>query len=176
MKRYLVKACFKSEKELVDAKETLSSIGVSEKDIDFLTEINSFQNGLGFKKYNKGYYFAGLFFLFGIGLGFVGYILNLFYNDFDIKDSIFLLDFSDLILTMSLSGTLFYIIGYLYKRNSQFFVLSFSDKSNKHPFLLSVNIDNGLLNKVKTTLENFKHTTLEVIDTKKEMEIGLREQ
>lgn len=176
MKRYLIKAGFNSTVDLERAKTLLLNCGIDRQDIDYISSPRKKGKGLKFGIETKGPLLSLRFFAFGSILGAVMYYFSLFKtSSLDFWGTILSLNISSFLLTTLIIGVAFLLIGYLIGRKYTLHTVSFKDNENDvENILMSINVDQESLDRSKEKFSEFNTTNLEIIDTKKEVEIGLR--
>lgn len=179
MKRYILKAGYKSTQELEKAKNKLLNIGIKAKDIDYISNPKKKGKGLKFKKIDKGAILSLRFFSMGIAGGILLYFFSLFKtSELDFWGTLLSIKMSSMFLTTFTVAIFLLLIGYTIGKNYSLHTVEFSRNENtdKENILMSVNIDDDIIEKSYAELESTNSTSLELIDCKKEVELGLREQ
>ena len=178
MNRFIIKAGFNSTIELEKAKSLLLKEGVSLSDIDYISKPKKKGKGLSFEQETKAPQLALRFFTLGFILGLFTYFFSLFRNStLDFWPTISSLTASGLLVTTLSFASAFLVIGYLIGRRYSLHTVKFSNKEGQSEnILMSVNINGDILERSKEVFKQVEITSLETIDSKEEIEVGLRSQ
>ena len=178
MKRYLVQAGFSSTIDLEKAKTVLLNSGIAREDRDYSTNPKKKGKGLTFGRETKAPILSLRFFVLGLVLGVIIYFFYLFKtSSLDFWGTILSLKLSSFLLTTQSVGVISLIIGYIIGKKYSLYTVSFKDgKEGSENILMSVNVNQEALDSSRDKFSQFNTTNLRIIDTKKEVEIGLRSQ
>ncbi|MDP7322025.1 MAG: hypothetical protein QF441_15580 [Bacteriovoracaceae bacterium] len=177
MKRYIMKIGLESKLDFKKIKNKIRALGVKRSEIDYL-ESNKRNVGLKLKRHSKGPMLALGFLPIGFIVGGIVYYLKLFmqasvsWSEILQKTSL-----NELFIEVSLFGFLFLILGYFIGRKYLVHSVLFTDDDkDSDTILMAININESLIKPIKEELKHHEIISLNIIDRKQEVEVGLRSQ
>lgn len=178
LKRYIVKAGFESIDELNQAQKKLEESGFKNSDIDYISNPKIKGKGLKFSNMTKASIFATRFMPIGLIVGAIFYLYYTFSRSEEhFFNNLFSLDVYSLIFTSLLTGVVFMAVGYFWGKRSRLQVIKYSEKkSNSKSIILAFDVHEENLEKVKSILSSLDATFVDIIDTRREIELGIRSQ
>ena len=177
MKRFLLKVGFKSDEERQKAEKSLLSSGISQDDIDHIS-LGDHHKNIEFDNINKAPFISFKLGVFGLFVGAFTYFYSLFKtSELDFIGTILSFELKSFIFTALITQFIFSVVGYIVGRKYRFQAISFHRASlSKKRCLMSILISKERLERVKSIVQRFDVSSLEVNDLKEEVEFGLRNQ
>ena len=180
MKRYLIKANFFNYPDLEGARSELVRRGIPLSNIDHLSIRKSRGKHLSFGRVDRGADLAIKFLPIGFIIGAIVYISSIFSSTEgrgSTVESLSLISLFDMILVTLVFGYIGMIVGYFFGKKSVIHTIEYSKKSGTTGGnVLMVSTDEDFRLTAESILKSYKPASLDIIDSKFEIEVGLREQ
>lgn len=180
MERYLIKASFFNPEDLTAARAEMVRTGIPLSDIDQLTIKKSKGRHLFFGRVNRGPELALKIMPIGFAIGLIVYLASVYTSDevAGFWNSLTSVNLFNLLFTVFAFGYLFMVLGYLFGKRSIISTIEYTSGKGKSVGrnVLMVNADEDVKDAVMRTLAAHSPASLDIVDSKFEVEVGLRNQ
>jgi hypothetical protein len=174
--RYIIQASFSDHIKLSQIQSRLSHLGISKKKVNYVAFPAKKDEGFTISLSDKGPTLGAKFLPFGLVIGLILYIAYIFSGqDRTFFENLSDINISGLLIGTMVGGLVFFYVGFLFGKKSPLHIVNYNSKEANKKILVAVSANEEQLEESKNILTQLGPQSLDVLDKKHEVEVGLRE-